>query len=89
MTTRAAMNSEAIFRHTASVSPVMRPSRVASNRNAKAVRSVPMFIPADQAYYWSSKWQRDDAESLADLKAGHARTFDDPQDAIRHLLSDD
>jgi hypothetical protein len=48
-----------------------------------------MFIPADQAYYWSSEWQRDEAESLANLQAGHARTFDDPLDAIRHLLSDD
>ena len=83
------MNSEAIFRHAASVSPAMQPSRVASSRNTNAVRSVPMFIPADQAYYWSSKWQRDEAESLTDLKAGHARTFDYPQDAIRHLLSDD
>jgi hypothetical protein len=47
-----------------------------------------MFIPADQVFYWSSQWQRDEAESLADLKAGHAQTFHNPQDAIRHLLSD-
>ncbi len=49
---------------------------------------MPLFIPADQAYFWSSKWQRDEAESLADLKAGRAQTFNNPQDAIRHLLSD-
>jgi len=49
---------------------------------------VPLFIPADQVYYWSSQWQRDEAESLSDLKAGRAQTFSDPQDAIRHLLSD-
>ncbi len=48
-----------------------------------------MFIPADQAYYWSSEWQRGEAETRANLKAGNAQTFDDPLDAIRHLLSDD
>lgn len=60
---------------------------VFSNREAPS--RVPLFIPADQAFYWSSKWQRDEAESLADLKAGRSRRFSDAQDAIRHLLSDD
>jgi hypothetical protein len=62
---------------------------VASNCKMRVPRRMPLFIPAEQAYYWSSQWQRDEAASLADLKAGKARTFDDPQDAIRHLLSDD
>ena len=62
---------------------------VSSNRDVRTHRRVPLFIPADQVYYWSSQWQRDEAESLADLEAGDARTFDNPQDAIRHLLSDD
>jgi hypothetical protein len=44
---------------------------VFSNREAPS--HVPLFIPADQAYFWSSTWQRDEAESLADLEAGRAR----------------
>jgi hypothetical protein len=39
----------------------------------------------DQAYFWTYDWQRDEAESLADLKAGRARTFDNPQDAVAWL----
>lgn len=39
----------------------------------------------DQAYFWTYDWQRDEAESLADLRAGHARTFDNPQDAMAWL----
>jgi hypothetical protein len=90
MTAKAFTIREAISRSTAVTSRRERGlSAVFSNRNTDALRQVPMFIPADQAYYWSSQWQRDEAESLADLRAGRARTFDDPQDAIRHLLSDD
>ena len=63
------------------------PAAVFSNREAPS--HVPLFIPADQTFYWSSKWQRDEAESLADLKAGRSRRFSDAQGAIRHLLSDD
>lgn len=64
-------------------------NRAAVFSNREAPSHMPLFISADQAYFWSSKWQRDEAESLADLKAGRAQTFDNPQDAIRHLLSDD
>lgn len=47
-----------------------------------------MFIPTDQAYYWSSEWQRGEAETRANLEAGNAKSFDDPLDAIRYLLDD-
>lgn len=89
MTTKIAARSERIFRCRASATSPLPPSRVASNQSDSAVRSTPMFIPADQAYYWSSKWQHDEAETLANLKAGNYETFDDPSDAIRYLLADD
>jgi hypothetical protein len=90
MTTSAVTSSEAIFRSPGSISRAVKPSRVASHQTRDAAaRNVPMFIPADQAYYWSSKWQRDEAETLANLQAGDYKTFDDPSDAIRYLLSDD
>lgn len=91
MTAKAAIGRESIARAgTWATTPTMPPSRVATNhQRVGESRNVPLFIPADQAYYWSSKWQSDEAESLADLAAGRARTFDDPASAIRHLLSDD
>jgi hypothetical protein len=89
VTTMAVESREPIFRARGSRVASLRASRVASNSTSAGKRRVPMFIPAHQVYYWSSQWQRDEAESMADLKAGRARTFDDPQDAIRHLLSDD
>jgi hypothetical protein len=64
-------------------------SALASNRRGSAQRRVPLFIPPAQAYYWSSQWQRDEAETLANLKAGDYETFDKPSDAIRYLLADD
>lgn len=48
-----------------------------------------MFVPTDQVYYWSSLWQAGEAETRANLAVGNAKTFDDPLDAVRHLLSDD
>jgi len=42
-----------------------------------------------QLYYWTTKWQRDEQEALAELARGEGRTFDTPQDAIRWLLSED
>ncbi len=52
-------------------------------------RSIPASIGADQLYYWSAKWQADDAEAQADLDAGRTSTFSNAQDAIRWLLSGD
>ncbi len=62
-------------------------SPLASNAVVRNSR-FPEFIRADQAYYWSSAWQRDEAQSLAALKAGNSQTFTDPLDAVRYLLSD-
>ncbi len=89
MAVKVTMSRESIVCAGSSVTPALQPSRVATSHGEMATREVPLFIPADQAYYWSAQWQRDEAESLANLKAGNARTFNDPKDAIRHLLSDD
>lgn len=50
---------------------------------------VPTMISHAQAYYWSNVWQRDEAESLADLKGGNSVTFQRGEDAVRWLLSAD
>ena len=50
---------------------------------------LPESIGDDQLYYWSAKWQADQAESEAELAAGKGLTFDNADDAIRWLFSVD
>lgn len=88
MTARTVESSEPIFRTRGSRVASFYPSRIATNAKTRRRRQVPMFIPAGQAYYWSGVWQHGEAETKANLKAGNARTFDDPLDAVRHLLDD-
>lgn len=59
----------------------------ASNfRTGAGVRSMPVSIPADQAYYWSYRWQESERKAREDLANGRSRIFTDPMDAVRHLL---
>jgi hypothetical protein len=48
--------------------------------------SIPSFIPADQAYFWSLTWQESERRALDDLAAGRSQSFADPAEAVRHLL---
>ena len=52
---------------------------------------VPIVMPAEQAYYWRYRWQKEQRECLLELDSGDARTFDsdDPEDAARWLLEPD
>jgi hypothetical protein len=50
--------------------------------------TIPTFIPADQAYYWSIHWQASERKALADIEANRTRIFADPTDAVRYLLGD-
>jgi hypothetical protein len=48
--------------------------------------SIPSFIPADQAYFWSLTWQESERRALDDISAGRVQSFADPAEAVRHLL---
>jgi hypothetical protein len=86
---KAFTKKEAVFQGVTITSRLeQRRSAVSSNRTSAPRRQVPWFIPTDQVYFWSSQWQRDEAESLANLKAGRSKTFDNPTDAVRYLLDD-
>lgn len=50
-------------------------------------RHLPPAVEAGQAYFWSYEWQLGEEESLRDLAEGNMRTFQNPEDAIRWLLS--
>ena len=52
-------------------------------------RATPPVMAGDQSYYWTETWQRDQAESLAEIGAGLVKRFDSSTDAIRWLLSED
>ncbi len=67
--------------------PVVTASPAASNDISGAPRTVPAFIRADEAYYWSVPWQESEQQALADIAAGRVQSFADPADAVRYLLS--
>jgi len=52
-------------------------------------RRIAPLTNRDQAYYWSSQWQRDEFETVQELSAGRGETFPDADAAIRWLLSAD
>ncbi len=50
-------------------------------------RRVPLFIPRNQAYYWTREWQEGEVEADEELRRGEARAFDNVEDALRWLDS--
>ncbi len=54
-------------------------------------QTVPTFMRADEAYYWSFRWQADVQKSMKALREGDYVDFnsDDPSDVARWLLSVD
>ena len=50
---------------------------------------LPPVLAGKQAYYWSAKWQTDEQESMAALRAGESRAFTEPMAALLWLLDED
>lgn len=46
----------------------------------------PASMPESQLFYWTHKWQADEAESTAELERGLGHSFDNADEAIRWLL---
>jgi hypothetical protein len=71
---------------------VGKPTVVVARRNTSNVHGaapttrVPAEVSRDQLYYWTNKWQSDEAESLGELANGEGRVFETSRDAIRWLL---
>jgi hypothetical protein len=55
------------------------PSNVASSGG-------PIAVGLDELFFWTRKWQADEAESLEARRRGEVRTFDTGRDAVRWLL---
>jgi len=50
---------------------------------------LPVAVDKGQLYYWSYKWQQGEQIVRNELEQGLGRTFDNPKDAIRWLLSEE
>lgn len=54
------------------------------------MRLVPIIsIPKDQAWFWKEEWQRNEREADEDIKANRVKSFEDVDEAIHWLESDD
>ena len=54
------------------------------------IKVVPMIsIPADQRWFWTEKWQAEEREAEKDIAADRVKSFDNIDDAIKWLDSDD
>jgi AbrB family looped-hinge helix DNA binding protein len=50
---------------------------------------VPMIhVPADQAWFWTDKWQREEEEAETNIKKGEVYTFNNIDEAFDWLDSD-
>lgn len=60
----------------------------ASNASPGLRRVAPAFIRADEAYYWSYRWQQDVQVSMKALSECEYEQFDsdDPNDVVRWML---
>jgi hypothetical protein len=60
--------------------------------SAETLSSTPVpvtSVPRSQLYYWTRRWQEDEAAAVAELERGEGRRFDNPREAIRWLLAED
>jgi AbrB family looped-hinge helix DNA binding protein len=46
-------------------------------------------IPPDQAWFWSERWQKMEHEAQADIEAGRVQQFDNVEDLISWLDTED
>jgi hypothetical protein len=56
---------------------------------AETRRRAPYFVPRNQAYFWTERWQADEADALREIAEGNVRDFASGAAAIAWLLSDD
>jgi hypothetical protein len=49
----------------------------------------PLFVPGDQAYYWTHRWQLGEMEALREINEGAVHRFASGSAAAAWLLSDE
>jgi antitoxin MazE len=53
--------------------------------NGQIVIEKAITIPADQAWFWTERWQRMEMEAQADIDSGRVRHFPDVDEALEKL----
>ena len=43
------------------------------------------LVDADQAYFWTEEWQRDESKAEEDIKTGRVKRFKSTADAVKYL----
>ncbi len=82
-------DAEATSVYTAGTFTVLTDAAAATVDPDRLPIRMPAVVSNDQLYYWSYAWQEAERKAIADLRAGRARTFDDPTKAARYLLGSD
>ena len=55
-----------------------------------SLRLVPkVIVDRNQAFFWTSRWQKGEREAEADIEAGRVSRFDDVEEALDFLDSPD
>ncbi|MGH8933020.1 MAG: hypothetical protein ACRDZO_20945 [Egibacteraceae bacterium] len=62
--------------------------RLSTNAPPRPSR-IPFSLPSSQLYYWTRRWQEDEAEAVDELARGEGHLFTDTAEALRWLLSDE
>lgn len=53
------------------------------------IRLVPMIqVPADQAWFWNEKWQKEEKQAEEDLEKGNYKAFNSVDDLFADLESE-
>ena len=51
----------------------------------RAVVTPKKLVDKSQAYFWTEKWQKGEAEAEADIKAGRVKAFDSVEELLKDL----
>ena len=43
------------------------------------------LVDADQAWFWTSEWQKGEREASEDIARGHVKRFESDEDFLEHL----
>mgnify|MGYP006176932887 CR=1 FL=1 len=65
----------------------LRIKSVTSSVKVETTRTIPLSIPRNQLYFWTSAWQEGERRSIEDIRAGRTQEFDNFEALARHLLS--
>lgn len=64
----------------------LEPSRQAAETNAKRP---PLFIAADELFFWTTRWQAGERESATERERGNVKHFTEGKDLLNWLRADD